>query len=323
MWKQLNRILVAALAALTLGLAHADYPERPVSIVVPYGPGGGTDLLARLLANEMSTQLGQKFIVENVPGAGGVVGTRRVMEAKADGYTLLMGSGSELELMQITDPQAKLERWTPLAPVGLIGTQPMVLVGRSTLPAKTTDALIAALRAEPGKYSYASAGVGTQLHILGELIKSSARVDIRHVPYKAAGQILTDVVGGHVDLAVMVLPSVLPQMRSGQLIAYGISDTQRSPAAPQIPTLDESASLKNIDMKIWYGLFSPAGVPAPIAEKINGAMRAALKQPAVQAKMLDMAVSAAPDPSAAKLMAIKQDGLAKIRTVFEAIKPEK
>jgi tripartite-type tricarboxylate transporter receptor subunit TctC len=323
MYKQLNRILVAAAALLTLGLAHAAYPERPVSIVVPYGAGGGTDLLARLLASEMGTQLGQKFIVENVPGAGGVVGTRRVMEAKADGYTLLLGSGSELELMQITDPQARLERWTPLAPVGLIGTQPMILVGRNTLPAKTTDALIAALRAEPGKYNYASAGVGTQLHILGELIKSSAKVDMRHVPYKAAGQILTDVVGGHVDLAVMVLPSVMPQVRNGQLIAYGISDTQRSPAAPEIPTLDESASLRNIDMKIWYGLFSPAGVPAPIVQKINAAMRAALKQPAVQAKLLDMAVTAAPDPSAARLMAIKRDGLAKIKTVFQAIKPEK
>ncbi|VTU32094.1 Argininosuccinate lyase [Variovorax sp. SRS16] len=323
MWKQLNRILVAAAAVLTLGLAHADYPERPVTIVVPYGPGGGTDLLARLLAAEMSTQLGQKFIVENVPGAGGVVGTRKVMESKADGYMLLLGSGSELELMQITDPQAKLERWTPLAPVGLIGTQPMILVGRSTMPARSTDALIAAMRADPGKYSYASAGVGTQLNILGELIKSSARVDMRHVPYKAAGQILTDVVGGHVDLAVMVLPSVLPQIRSGQVIAYGISDTQRSPAAPEIPTLDESTTLHDIDMKIWYGLFSPAGVPAPIADKINGAMRAALKQPAVKTKLLDMAVTAAPDPSAARLMAIKQDGLAKIKTVFEAIKPEK
>jgi tripartite-type tricarboxylate transporter receptor subunit TctC len=320
MRKTLARLLFATAAALLLTPAHADYPDKPVTIVVPYGPGGGTDLLARVLAEQLSARLGQSFIVENAPGAGGTIGTRRVMSSRADGYTLLLGSGSELELMQITDPDAKLGQWTALAPVGLIGTQPMVLVGRSSLPAKNTDELVALLRANPGKFSYASAGVGTQLHILGELLKMSARLDVPHVPYKGAGQILGDLEGDHVDLAVMVLPSVLSQIRSGKIIAFGVSDTRRSPAAPEIPTLDESKAFGNVDMKIWYGLFGPAGLPQPVADRLDAALREALKQPAIRQKLLDMAITEAADPSAAQLLEVKRSGLDKIRTVFKAIK---
>jgi tripartite-type tricarboxylate transporter receptor subunit TctC len=320
MRKTLARLLFATAAAWLLTPAHAEYPDKPVTIVVPYGPGGGTDLLARVLAEQLSARLGQSFIVENAPGAGGTIGTRRVMNAKADGYTLLLGSGSELELMQITDPDAKLGQWTALAPVGLIGTQPMVLVGRSSLPAKNTDELVALLRANPGKFSYASAGVGTQLHILGELLKMSARLDVTHVPYKGAGPILSDLEGDHVDLAVMVLPSVLSQIRSGKIIAFGVSDTRRSPAAPEIPTLNESKAFANVDMKIWYGLFGPAGLPQSVADRLDAAMREALKQPAIRQKLLDMAITEAADPSAAQLLEVKQSGLDKIRTVFKAIK---
>jgi tripartite-type tricarboxylate transporter receptor subunit TctC len=321
-----RRALLAALAAAGLApwTAHAQetYPQRMVSVVVPYGAGGGTDILARVIADELTTRMGQKFLVENVAGAGGVIGTQKVMSSPADGYRLLVGSGSELELMQITDPGAQLGHWSPLAPVALVGTQPMVLVGKPSLPASDASELVAYAKAHPGALSYASAGVGTQLHLLGELLKSTAGIQMTHVPYKAAGQIATDVVGGHMDLAVMVLPSALPHIRSGKMKVFGVSENRRSPAAPDIPALSEFAPFKGVDMKIWYGVFAPHGTPATIVDRLAREIAAAAHASAVQGKLVALAVAVDDDNSAAHLERVKREGLARIKTLFEASQRE-
>jgi tripartite-type tricarboxylate transporter receptor subunit TctC len=309
---------LAGFAATPFASGQAlQFPQRMISLVVPYGAGGGTDLLARVLAEELTTRLGQKVLVENIPGAGGMVGTQKAMSSPADGYTLLLGSGSELELAQITDPGAKLGRWTPPAPVGLIGTQPMVLVGRPDLPANNIEELVRLAKSRPGKLSYASAGVGTQLHLLGELLNASAGIDLVHVPYRAAGQIAADVIGGHVDLAVMVLPTTLAHLRTGKLKAFGVSDARRSPSAPDIPALAEFPPFREVDMKIWYGVFAPQGVPAPVLGRLTKELGAAVRAPSVQAKLMEMAVSTPEDTSAQSLEAVKSAGLARMKSVFE------
>jgi tripartite-type tricarboxylate transporter receptor subunit TctC len=292
-----RQFLQATLGFAALQAVHGaraqDYPARPVTVVVPYGAGGGTDALARALAAALGTRMNQRFVVENVPGAGGVIGTQKVMAAAPDGYTLLLGSGSELEITRLTDPAAAPERWTPLTAISLVGTQPMVLVGRADLPFQGMDALVEHLRAKPGSLSYASAGVGTQLHLLGELTKQVGRFDMVHVPYKSGAQIATDLVGGHLDLAVMVLPTILSQLKAGKVKAFGLSEPQRSSAAPDIPPLNNSRYLKDIDMKVWYGLFAPAGTPAAVAQAVARQVDAAIRAPDLRQRLQDMAVEPA------------------------------
>ncbi|MCJ0764229.1 Bug family tripartite tricarboxylate transporter substrate binding protein [Variovorax terrae] len=317
----LKAVLAAAAAGLSVCALAQDYPlAKPVTVIVPYGAGGGTDALARLVAKELGARMNQSFVVENVAGAGGVIGTQKAMAAPADGYTLLVGSGSELEITRLTDPAAVPGRWTPLAALGLIGTQPMVLVGKAALPFNTTDQLIEHLRQHPGSLSYASAGVGTQLHLLGELTQQVGAFGMVHVPYKSGAQIATDLVGGHVDLAVMVLPTVLAQIKAGKVKAFGVSDNVRSAAAPEVPTLNESRYLDDVDMKVWYGLFAPAGTPPAVGQAIARQMVAVLQAPEVKAKLADLAITPAADTSPAALAALKQSQLARIGKVIEATK---
>ncbi|MGH8796659.1 MAG: tripartite tricarboxylate transporter substrate binding protein, partial [Caldimonas sp.] len=285
-----------------------------------YGAGGGTDQLARLTATELEKQLGQTVIVENLPGAGGIIGTEHVMKSAADGYTLLLGSGSELELIRITDPGAHRPHWEPLTPVALIGTQPMIMVARGTLPIDTADELVQALHNHPGSLSMASAGVGTQLHLAGEMIESSAHIEMPHVPYKSGTQIATDLIGGHIDLAMMAIPTVLPFLQSGKLKALGVTDTQRSPAVPDVPTFNESRSIKNIDMKLWYGLFGPPGLPASVVQRVHQALVAVLAVPATRAKLLGMAITLPKDHSADALNRVKRVQLQKMKAAFEGLK---
>jgi tripartite-type tricarboxylate transporter receptor subunit TctC len=313
-------ILLAIATVVGTGTARAqEYPlAKPVTVIVPYGAGGGTDMLARLVAKELSARTGQTFVVENVAGAGGVIGTQKAMAAPADGYTLLVGSGSEMEITRLTDPGAVPERWSPLTALGLIGTQPMVLVGKAALPFSSTDQLIEHLRRQPGSLSYASAGVGTQLHLLGELTKQVGKFDMVHVPYKSGAQIATDLVGGHVDLAVMVLPTVMAQIKAGKVKAFGISDATRSPGAPDIPALNESRYLSDVDMKVWYGLFAPAGTPAAIGQSISRQLAGVLQAADVKAKLAELAITPAVDNTPGALAALKQSQLSRISMVIEA-----
>jgi tripartite-type tricarboxylate transporter receptor subunit TctC len=309
----------AAALACTLAAAQA-YPARTISIVVPYGAGGGTDIFARAYATELGVRLKQSVIVENLPGAGGTIGVQRVNNTAPDGYTLVVSNGIELEMLQMADPESAKGRKTNLQPVTLIGTQPMVLVARKGLGLRTADDLVKAARAKPGSLSLASSGPGTSLHLAGEMIKKAAGIELVNVPYKSAPQMVTDLAAGHVDLAVLTVPSAIGQVRSGGIVALGVTDVVRSPALPDVPALSESATFKDIDTKVWYAIFGPPGMPADIEQALADATSAMLKDTPFREKLLSMMITPAQGSGAGDLEAMRSRQLANFQRALGGAK---
>jgi tripartite-type tricarboxylate transporter receptor subunit TctC len=270
--------VIVTLAASVSGItpsAFAAYPEKLVRIIVPFAPGGGTDLIARTLGTGMSQELGQSVIVENKPGGGTIIGTDAVAKSAPDGYTLLIATfahavnpGLQPKLPYATDKA--------FAPVVLIGRSPNVLVVKSDSPYKTVQDVIAAAKAKPGKLNFASQGNGTSAHLAGELFKNLARVDLTHVPYKGAGPALTDLLGGQVDLMFGTAAAVTPFLQSGKLRALGVTTAERSPAFPNVPTIAESG-VAGYAAESWYGLYAPAGTPPDVIAKLNAAAKKAVQ----------------------------------------------
>ena len=223
------------------------YPSRPVTLIVPYAPGGSVDAVARVIATKLGERLGQSIVVENVAGAGGVTGTQRAARAEADGYTLLFSVESTMAIAKLVQPSTvQYDSQKDFQPITMIGSSPLVLVGKNSLPAKTLSELMALLRANPGKYSYATSGVGTSLHVAGEMINIEGNVRMQHVPYRVGAQIVTDMMGNHVDLAVLPLVMALPAHRAGNVRIFAITEPQRSPLAPDLPSIAEQPELKNV-----------------------------------------------------------------------------
>jgi tripartite-type tricarboxylate transporter receptor subunit TctC len=283
----MKTILRAAAAALCLaasaGAVASAWPAKPITLVVGYTAGGSVDLVARTIAPELGKRLGQSVVIENLGGAGGTIG-----------YTLLMGSGSEVSIARLTNPAVRYDGEKDLAPVTFVGTQPMVLVGKPGLAARNAAELIALAKAQPGKLAYASSGVGTPLNLAGELIKQQGKVNITHVPYKGASAMATDLLGGQIDLAVMVLSSALPHIQAGRVQAYGVTNAKRSPVAPNVPALAETPALKGVDMGVWFGLMGPARLPQAVVERLNTEMQAVLAMPDVKKKLAEAGVEVAP-----------------------------
>ncbi len=307
----------ATALACTLAAAQA-YPGKTISLVVPYGAGGGTDLFARAYAAELGNRLKQTVIVENVPGAGGTIGVQRVTNTAPDGYTLVVSNGIEFEMLQMADPESAKGRKTNLQPVALIGTQPMVLVARPGLGLKSAEDLVKAARAKPGALSLASSGPGTSLHLAGEMIKKAAGIELLNVPYKSAPQIVTDLVAGNVDLAVLTVPSAIAHIKSGGLSALGVTDVLRSPALPDVATLGESTTLKGIDTKVWYAIFGPPGMPAAIVQTLAEATAAMTRDAQFRDKLLAMMITPAQSGSASELEAMRTGQLANFQRALGA-----
>lgn len=266
----LKRVGAGAACAFAVSIAAAQtYPTRPLVMVVPYAPGGAVDLVGRLTAAPLAERLGQNITVENVAGASGTIGTAKVVRAKPDGYTLLMGSGSEISIAKLINRNVTYDGERDLAPISLIGTAPMVLVGGSKLKAGTLDELLAMARSRPGELTYASPGVGSPLHLAGELINMRGGVKLSHVAYKGSGPAMTDLLGGQIDLAIAAISTALPHVKSGKLKAFGVTEAKRSRVAPDIPALAENRSLEGVDIGVWYGLFAPAKTPAAIVERLH------------------------------------------------------
>ena len=281
-----SRAAVGLICAFALCHAVAqDYPARTITLVVAYAPGGSTDLVARLTGADLSARLGQNVLIENVGGASGTLGAAKVVAARPDGYTLLLGSGSEVSIAKLISPNVSYDGERDLTPISLVGSAPLVLVSGPRLKAATLDELLATARARPGQLTYASAGVGSPLHFAGELIKIRGGVDITHVPYKGMAPALNDLLGGQIDLAVPVLSTALPHITSGKLKAFGVTEAQRSRVAPDIPALAENKSLAGVDIGVWYGLFAPAKTPAAIVQRLHAELIVALKQPKIIAMM--------------------------------------
>jgi tripartite-type tricarboxylate transporter receptor subunit TctC len=265
--------LTAAVFSLGLPAAQAAYPEKPIRIVVPFAPGGGTDLISRTLAHEMSKELGQSVIIENKPGAGTIIGTDAVAKSAPDGYTLVMST-----LAHAVNPSmmAKLPYSTDkdFAPVVLIGRSPNILVVKPDSAYKTVKDILAAAAANPGKLTFASQGNGTSAHLSGELFKHLGKVDLTHVPYRGAGPALTDLLGGQVDMMFGTAAAVGTFLESGKLRAIAVTTAERSPAHPSLPTVAEGG-LPGFLAESWYGLYAPAGTPPEVLARLNEAARKA------------------------------------------------
>jgi tripartite-type tricarboxylate transporter receptor subunit TctC len=264
--------LLFALAALLLpalgsGAALAGYPDRNVKIVVPFAPGGGTDVIARTLAQEMARDLGVSVIIENKPGAGTIIGTQAVAASEPDGYTLLMGTFSHAVNLSL-NPKLPYDPHKDFAPVALIARSFNFVVVNPKSPIKSIADLIAAAKAEPEKLSYGTYGTGTSAHLAGELFKNMAGVNLTTVPYKGAAPAITDLIGGQIQVMFTTVASAASLIEAGQLRALAVTSVERSPAFPQLPTVAE-AGVPGYAAESWYGLFAPAKTPADIIDRLN------------------------------------------------------
>ncbi len=321
-----------AFAALALSLACAVsaaaadvYPSKPITLIVGYLPGGSTDLVARTIAPKLSEKLGQPVVIENLGGAGGTLAAQKVVSSAADGYTLLLGANNEIVIAKLINKAVRYEPQKDLQPVGMIGSQPMVLVGRANLAPKTTDELIAFAKQPGAKLSFASSGVGTALHLAGEMVNQQAGTDILHVPYKGAAPMVSDILGGNIELAVFVLSSAMPHIKSGAMRAYGITETKRNAVAPEIPTLNESKALAGLDISSWFGLFAPAKTSEPVMKRLNIALADVLNMPDVKSKLAEASVTlmvATADRSTAAAKTFITNDTARIEKVVRAAKIE-
>jgi tripartite-type tricarboxylate transporter receptor subunit TctC len=263
---------------------HAQgFPSRTVRVIVPYPPGGATDLIGRLVAQKTPERLGQPMIVENRTGAGGVIGAEVVAKAAADGHTILLSSPAEVAILpHLQKMPYRADR--DFAPVSLAAVTPLILVVHPALPVRTVKELIALAKARPGQLTYASAGTGGVQHLAGELLKITSRVDLVHVPYKGAGPAMPDLLGGHVAMFFAGMPPAVPHVRSGKLRALAVTTTRRSPTAPEVPTMQE-AGVPGFDISNWFAYFVPAGTPAEVIAKLNAELVRALKMPDVVEKL--------------------------------------
>ena len=271
------------LAARAQGPA-LDYPTRPITLIVPYSPGGGNDVLARGVAEPMSKTLGQPVVIENHGGAGGSIGTRQVAKSAPDGYTLGLGGTGTLAIDPTLYPNTGYDPRKDFAPVGLIATSPLIVLVNPSLPAHNVQELIALAKAQPGKLNYASAGKGSGIHLGTVLFADTAGIDITHIPYKGSGPALTDLLGGHVAIYFSSLPPAIGLVKDGKLRALGVTGLKRSATFPDVPTVAEQG-LPGFEAVLHYGIVAPAGTPRPIIDKLNAALRAALNSEEVHRRI--------------------------------------
>jgi tripartite-type tricarboxylate transporter receptor subunit TctC len=295
----LSNIVSRASLVLGLGLLAAaagtvasaqSFPDRSITMIVPFAAGGSTDVVARIVAQKMSEDLGQQVIVQNVAGAGGNLGADNVARAEPDGYTILMGTVATHALNPLILKSTPYDAAKDFAPISLLVVVPNVLVVNPELPAKNVQELIALLKADPDKYSYASSGNGTPLHLSGELFKSMAGVDMQHIPYKGAGPALNDVIGNQVPIMFDNLPSSSSHIKAGTLRALAVTTAERAPSFPDVPTIAESG-IPGYETYTWNALFAPAKTPADIVSRLNASANKALIDPAVAGRMKEFSAT--------------------------------
>ena len=295
-------LLGTALALGLAGTAAAQFPERQITLVVPFAAGGSTDVVGRIVAERMSQELGQQIVVQNVGGAGGSLGAQQVAQAEPDGYTILMATVATHALNPLILKQKPYDPVADFAPISLLVLVPNVLAVNPELPVNTVQELIDLAKQQP--LAYASSGNGTPLHLSGELFKSMAEVEIDHIPYKGSGPALTDVLGNQVPIIFDNLPSASSHISSGSLRALGVTTAERAPSFPDIPTIAET--LPGYETYSWNALFAPAGTPPEAIEALAAAARTAMADPAVAERMAEFSatiVASGPEELAAHVQA--------------------
>jgi len=273
-----NKMVTAlslGIALAVCGVVHAAYPERSVTIVVPYPPGGTTDLLARLVSMKLTKSLGQTFIVENKPGAGGQIGTLAVARAKPDGYTLVMGTINTHGINAAMYKKLSYRTVEDFAPVIIVADTPNVMIANKDAPFKTFEEFIAYAKRNPGAVSFGSTSMGGSPHMSGELLKAKAGIDMVHVPYQGGGPMLNDVIGGQIQVGFDNLPSSAGHIQAGSLRALAVTTTDRWPTFKDVPSIRESG-VPDYEVSAWFGILAPAGTPADVVQKLNQSIASAL-----------------------------------------------
>ena len=245
------------------------------------------DLQARLIGQKLSERLGQSVLVDNVPGAGGVLGVSKAINAKPDGYTIVMGFDGPVSVAQLVNKAVKYDAQRDLLPIGQVSVAPVVLMARPGFPAQNMQELIALAKAQPGKITYGTSGVGTVLHLAMEMVQERAKVQMVHVPYRGGAQIINDVMGGQVDTGYLVTTSATPLVQQGKLHALGVTSAQRIDSIPSVPAFAETPVLKGMEINTWTGLFAPKGTPAAVITRFAAELDAVLKTPDVQQRLKD------------------------------------
>ena len=275
--------LALSLAATGVALAQDKYPSKPVTVVVPQAAGGANDTIARVIAQKLTEQLGQSFIVDNRTGAGGNVGTVAVARAKADGYTLMLTADSSMVINPSLYKSTGFDPIKDFEPVGTVATAGYVLAANPAFAAKNVADLIAMAKQQPGKINIGSAGNGTLNHLIGEMLGKASGIDLVHIPYKGSSAAVTDLVAGQVQVSVQSLPSSIAFIRSGKIKVLGVVNTKRLPSMPEVPTIGET--VKGFGATPWYGMFAPAGTPKQIVMQLNAAIAKALESKDVQERL--------------------------------------
>ena len=278
--------MVVALGALS-AMAQT-YPARPVRIIVPFGPGGAADSLPRLVGTKLAELWGQPVVIENRTGAAGNIGMEAAARSAPDGYTLVSAPVGNLAVNPHLYPNFQLDVFKELTPITLVASVQNVLVVNATVPAATLAELIALAKQKPGGLSFASGGNGTQAHLGGEILKSMAGIDMAHIAYKGVGDAVRDVLGGHAQVMVAQLPSVLAHIQSSKLRALGVAAARRTSVLPALPTMNEAGGFSGFEAVSWYALMAPTGLPRPIAERIQSDVARALALPDLREKLLAM-----------------------------------
>ncbi|HEX4328841.1 MAG TPA: tripartite tricarboxylate transporter substrate binding protein [Burkholderiales bacterium] len=283
-----SQLLAALVGTCIAGVVHAQaYPNHPIRVVVPWPPGQATDLAARIVGDRLSQAMGQPFVMDNKPGAGGQIGTDTVAKAQPDGYTLLAASSGPVSIAPSLQklPYAPL---TDLAPVSVIAVNPFALVTYPSFPANNAKEFIAKLKAEPDQHTFASSGTGATAHLITAFFNSLADVRTRHIPYKGSVPALTDIMGGQVDYTFETVPSVVAHVKAGKLKTFGVSYTHRSAAMPDVPTIAEVTGLTGFNIGSWIGFEAPAGLPKEIAEKLSAEIKKAVASTATHERYLPL-----------------------------------
>jgi tripartite-type tricarboxylate transporter receptor subunit TctC len=271
-------VLTGLALAISAPSFAQDYPNHPVTVITPFPPGGAADVVLRLLTRQLTDSFKSSFIVENRAGAGGAIGTAYVARAAPDGYTLLLASSSAMSINPHLAVKNSYDPFSSFTPIVLIGSETNELVVTPSLPYKTVGDVIAAAKANPGKLNYGSNGIGTLSHLMGEMFKQQAGIQMLHVPYKGAAPVVTETAAGRVSVLFAAIASVLPMVQGGKLRALAVTSSKRSSFAPELPTIAESG-LPGFEADQWWGLYAPAGLPEPIVTKLNTAVNRILQNP--------------------------------------------
>ncbi len=286
--------LVIALACFSASASAQIYPSRVIRLVVPFAPGGSNDIIARIIGERLTEALGQSVVIDNRPGAGGVIGTDSVAKAVPDGYTLMIGATSTLAANPSLYTKMNLDPTQDLTPITQIASGPFVLAVPSSLPAGSVEELVALAKAKPGELNYGSSGIGSSLQLTAELFKTMAKVDIVHVPYKGLGPALTDLVAGRIQIIFSDMAGLLPFVQSGQLRALAVTSAKRSSVLPDLPTLAE-AGVEGYEATSWYGVLGPKAMPADIVAKLNGELARIVHNPAMKVKFASLGIEPVTD----------------------------